>query len=155
MTTPLSNFYKVLQTLRDELLEHPFCNTVTTGDIFKVDLSKQTIFPLSHITVNNVSNDDHTQSFNISIMVMDIVNISKEETTDIFYGNNNELDILNTQLGVINKVTEVLRRGALYREGYELNGTVSCEPFYEKSENMLAGWVASFTIMTNNNIYIC
>ena len=31
---------------------------------------------------------------------MDVVDESKEKTTDIFRGNNNEQDILNTQLGV-------------------------------------------------------
>ena len=36
---------------------------------------------------------------------MDIVDESKEATTDIFRGNNNEQDILNTQLAVLNKLS--------------------------------------------------
>ncbi|BCV04549.1 MAG: hypothetical protein CM15mV88_380 [Caudoviricetes sp.] len=37
-------------------------------------------------------------------MSMDVVNEYKDETTDIFVGNDNEQDVLNTQLAVINKI---------------------------------------------------
>jgi hypothetical protein len=151
----LTNVYDVLENLRDELLKHPLCNTVTTGDIYEVDLSKQTIFPLSHITITSSSLKDHTIQFSVSVMAMDIVDISKKETTDIFYGNNNEIDILNSQLAVLNHLGEELRRGTLLRDLFVLDGDISCTPFYEKSENMLAGWVGSFTIVTKNNINIC
>ena len=151
----LRNVYQIITRLRDELLSHPLCNTVTTGDIFKVDLGKQTIFPLSHITINNATIQEHTIVFSISVMCMDIVDISKEETTDLFFGNDNEVDILNSQLAVANHLGEELRRGTLMRDNFELQGDVSCEPFYEKSENMLAGWVASFSVVTKNTTYIC
>jgi hypothetical protein len=151
----LTNVYDVLENLRDELLKHPLCNTVTTGDIFEVDLSKQTIFPLSHITITSSSLKDHTIQFSISVMAMDIVDISKKETQDIFYGNNNEIDILNSQLAVLNHLGEELRRGTLLRDLFVLDGDISCTPFYEKSENMLAGWVGTFSIVTKNNINIC
>jgi len=151
----LRNVYDILENLRDELLKHPLCNTVTTGDIFDVDLSKQTMFPLAHITILNAVNQEHTTTFNLSVMFMDIVDISKEETKDIFYGNNNEIDILNSQMAVVNHLGEVLRRGVLHRNLFELTGDLTCEPFYEKSENMLAGWVATFSVVTKNTITIC
>ena len=79
--------------------------TITTGDIYEIDLSKQTIFPLGHIIVNNVQQDEHFYTFNVSFLVMDIVDINKEEgaseTTNL-YGNNNEADILNESLSSIN-----------------------------------------------------
>lgn len=151
----LRNVYDVLENLRDELLKHPLCKTVTTGDIFEVDLSKQTIFPLAHITINSAQIKDHTITFSVSVMAMDIVDISKEKTKDIFYGNNNEIDILNSQQAVLNHLGEELRRGTLERNLFVLEGDISCEPFYEKSENMLAGWVGTFSVVTKNNIYIC
>ena len=48
--------------------------------------------------------------FNISVLAMDIVNKSKEATSDLFRGNNNEQDILNTQLAVVNKLIGILRQ---------------------------------------------
>ena len=107
----MKGFYSVLETIKNNLLSDVDVKTVTTGDITKIDLSKQTIFPLSHIIVNNVGNEDNILRFNLSILSMDIVNVSKEETTNIFRGNNNEQDILNTQLVVLNKLVQVLRGG--------------------------------------------
>ena len=48
-------FYSVIDNIKAELIASPFVNTVTEGSIFEVDLNKQTIFPLSHIMLNNVN----------------------------------------------------------------------------------------------------
>ena len=77
-------FYQVTETLKSQLLNDINVNTVTTGDITQVDLQKQTIFPLSHIIINNVSQEDGVLRFNVSILSMDIVNQSKEITADLF-----------------------------------------------------------------------
>jgi len=86
---------------------------------------------------------------------MDIVDENKEETTDIFRGNDNEQDVLNTQLQVLNKLIQVLRKGVLYTDQYQLDGDANCEPFYERFENKLAGWTATFNVFVNNDITIC
>ncbi len=148
-------FYLLTETIKTNLLADENVNTVTTGDITKIDLSKQTIYPLSHIIINNVSQEDQVLRFNISVFCMDIVDISKEETTDIFRGNDNEHDVLNTQLAVANKLIETLRSGDLYTTKYQLDGAVSCEPFYDRFENEVAGWVATMDILIPNDINIC
>jgi|TARA_Y100001938_G_C8054292_1_gene413584 hypothetical protein len=148
-------FYQITTTIKDNLLNDENVNTVTTGDITKIDLSKQTIYPLSHILVNNVSQEDQVLRFNISVFCMDIVDVSKDETTDTFVGNNNEHDVLNTQLAVINKLIETLRSGTLYQSKYQLDGVVSCEPFYDRFENEVAGWVGTMDILIDNDINIC
>ena len=148
-------FYLLTETIKTNLLADENVNTVTTGDITKIDLSKQTIYPLSHIIINNVSQEDQILRFNISVFCMDIVDVSKEETTDIFRGNDNEHDVLNTQLAVANKLIETLRSGDLYTTKYQLDGAVSCEPFYDRFENEVAGWVATMDILIPNDINIC
>ena len=148
-------FYLLTETIKTNLLADENVNTVTTGDITKIDLSKQTIYPLSHIIINNVSQEDQVLRFNISVFCMDIVDISKEETTDIFRVNDNEHDVLNTQLAVANKLIETLRSGDLYTTKYQLDGAVSCEPFYDRFENEVAGWVATMDILIPNDINIC
>jgi len=148
-------FYLLTETIKTNLLADENVNTVTTGDITKIDLSKQTIYPLSHIIINNVSQEDQVLRFNISVFCMDIVDVSKEETTDIFRGNDNEHDVLNTQLAVANKLIETLRSGDLYTTKYQLDGAVSCEPFYDRFENEVAGWVATMDILIPNDINIC
>ena len=151
----MRGFYQVMQTIKNQLLDDPNVNTVTTGDITRIDLSKQTMFPLSHLMVNNVSNEDNILRFSLSILSMDIVNLSKEETVDIFIGNNNEQDILNTQLAVQSKLVQVLRGGDLHQNLYQIDGTPSHEPFYDRFENEMAGWSLSFEVIIPNDISIC
>lgn len=151
----ITAFYTILDTIKDKLLDDINVNTVTTGDITDIDLSKQTIFPLSHIIINNVTPQEQVLSFNITIMSMDIVDINKENKTDIFTGNNNEHDVLNSQLAVLNRLIVLLRGGTLYRDRYQLDGDPSCEPFYERFENQLAGWACTMDILIENNVSNC
>ena len=151
----IRGYYQLTQTLKDQLLADININTVTIGDIYDVNLNKQDIFPLAHIIVNNVLQQEQTLTFNISIIAMDIVDQSKTQTTDIFTGNNNEQDILNTQLAVLNKAIQVLRMGTLYTDKYQLDSDVNCEPFYDRFENQLAGWTATMDIVIYNDIRIC
>jgi len=151
----MKGFYQVTQVIKDQLLSDVNVNTVTTGDITRIDLSKQTMFPLSHIIVNNVGNEDNILRFSLSVLAMDVVNISKEEVVDIFIGNNNEQDILNTQLAVLNKLVQVLRGGTLHQDLYQLDGSPSFEPFYDRFENEMAGWALTFDVIIPNDISIC
>lgn len=151
----MEGFYTVTQVIKDQLLADENVNTVTTGDITKIDLGKQSIFPLSHIIVNNVGNEDNILRFSMSVLSMDIVDISKEEVVDIFIGNNNEQDILNTQLAVLNKLVQVLRGGTIYQNLYQLDGNPNFEPFYDRFENEMAGWALTFDVLVPNDISIC
>lgn len=148
-------FYNLTDKLKGELLKDPFVNTVTYGNIFEVDLNKQTIFPLSHFIVNNVVDRGQTLLFNISLLCMDLVDESKDDTEDEFVGNDNEQDVLNTQLAVANRVGAMLKRGDLYREKYQLDGEISLEPFVDRFDNKVAGWTATFNVVIPNEITIC
>ncbi len=148
-------FYNLTDKLKEELIKDPFVNTVTYGNIFEVDLNKQTIFPLSHFIVNNVVDRGQTLLFNISLLCMDLVDESKEDITDNFLGNDNEQDVLNTQLAVANRIGAMLKRGDLYRTKYQLDGDVSLEPFVDRFDNKVAGWTATFNVVIPNEITIC
>jgi len=151
----MKGFYNVTEQLKDTLIAEPFVNTVTFGSLDDVDLSKQSIFPLAHLIVNSTSVSTKTLRFNISILAMDIVDISKEKTDDIFLGNDNEQDVFNTQLALITRIVNKLQRGDLYTDLYQVEGEVSCEPFVDRFENKLAGWVATFDILVQNDMTIC
>jgi hypothetical protein len=155
MNTGIRGFYLLTDLIKEQLLSDEDVNTVTFGDITQVDLYKQSIFPLSHLIVNSVTSGENVLSFNISILSMDIVDQSKEETTDRFVGNNNEQDVFNTQLTVLNKLIQRLRIGTLYRDLYQVVGDVTLEPFKDRFENELAGWTATFDVMIENDIDVC
>ena len=153
----MQGFYQVTQIIKDQLLSDPNVNTVTSGDITRIDLSKQSMYPISHLIVNNVSNegDGNILRFSMSVLSMDVVDVSKEETVDIFVGNNNEQDILNTQLAVLNKLVQILRGGTLHQDKYQLDGSPSFEPFYDRFENEVAGFALTFDVIIENDISLC
>lgn len=155
----MRQFYDITKKLKDTLAAHSQVNVVTTGDIFDVDLNKQTIFPLAHIIVNQATFDGQTVLMNVSVVCMDIVDETKEDIrnqAEPFYGISNEQDILNTQLAVINDVVTELRRGTLYSDLYQLEGQATAAPFTERFENLLAGWTATFDVrLANTEISVC
>lgn len=155
MSVAIRSFYLLTQAIKTELENDPSVNTVSFGDITELDLRKQTIFPLAHIMLNSVTNRDNVLVYNISVFVMDLVDSSKSETDDWFIGNDNEQDVLNTCLTVINKLTTKLRKGALFLDRYQLDADVIFEPFVERFDNSLAGFVGTFDILVTNDIDIC
>jgi hypothetical protein len=151
----MNGFYTIIDKLKAHLDADIFVNTVTEGDIFKVDLAKQTIFPLAHIMVNTATFEGSVIRFNVSLIAMDIVDISKDEVTNIYLGNDNEQDVLNTQLVVLNRAYELMRRGDMYSDLYQVDGNPTCEPFTERFENLLAGWTMTFDVLIPNEMSIC
>jgi hypothetical protein len=83
---------------------------------------------------------------------MDIVDASKDTPTNQIRGNNNEMDVLNTQLAVASRLQASLLRNSHYRDIYELQSDFSCDPFTERFENNLAGWAVTFTISVQNDM---
>jgi hypothetical protein len=151
----IRGYYQLTSTIEEQLRSTEFTNTVSIGDISKVNLNKQDIFPLAHLIVNSVTAEEQVLRFNISILACDIVDQSKDITTDRFTGNDNEQDILNTQLLVLNKLIQKLRMGSLHTDMYQLEGDPNLTPFSDRFENELAGWTADITILIYNDIYIC
>ena len=80
---------------------------------------------------------------------------SKDEDTDIFNGNDNEVDVLNTMLSVQNRLYEILRRGDLFTDSFQVDGNPTLEPFAERFENYLAGWTMTFDILVPNEMTVC
>ena len=154
----MQGFYNLSNKIRETLQLDAFVNTVTYGDIFDVDLNKQTIFPLSHFMVNSATMQSNVWNFSISLLCMDIVDESKnfaQGIPDEFRGNNNEQDVFNTQLAVANRLLELLLRGDLYVDKYQLDGNPQLEFFVDRFENKLAGVTATFNVLVPNDMTIC
>lgn len=151
----MNPFYDITNKLKDALANEPFINTVTYGSLNDIDLSKQTVFPLAHISANSAVVETNIIRFNMSILTMDVVDVSRDETSDKFIGNDNEQDVLNTQLSVLTRVLNLLQRGSLHTDKYQVEAGVSCEPFVDRFENKLAGWAATFDVVIQNDMTIC
>tara|TARA_R100001443_G_scaffold28156_1_gene41265 strand:- start:3601 stop:4053 length:453 start_codon:yes stop_codon:yes gene_type:complete len=149
------DYFDIIDKLKAHFDGDVLVNTVTQGNLFDIDLSKQTIFPLVHIIVNTASLESNVVRYNISILAMDIVDITKDETVSEFDGNDNELYVLNTQLQVLTRCYELLLRGDLWSDKFQIDGNPSCEPFVDRFENKLAGWTMTCDILIPNGMTIC
>ena len=149
------DYFDIIDKLKAHFDGDVLVNTVTQGNLFDIDLSKQTIFPLVHIIVNTASLESNVVRYNISILAMDIVDITKDETVSEFDGNDNELYVLNTQLQVLTRCYELLLRGDLWTDKFQIDGNPTCEPFVDRFENKLAGWTMTCDILIPNGMTIC
>lgn len=148
-------FYNVTDVIKNELLNNQRIKTITFGDLTDIDLQKQTIFPLAHLICDSATHNEKTIDISFTLLTMEQMDQSKEYVNDLFTGNTNLHDILNTQLNVSNGLVTTLRKGQLYDDGYQLVGNPSCEPFFDRFENVLAGWATTFTIQIFNDINYC
>tara|TARA_R110000824_G_scaffold62576_1_gene165579 strand:+ start:443 stop:910 length:468 start_codon:yes stop_codon:yes gene_type:complete len=147
-------YYILLETLKNSLLQNSNVNTVSTGDISQIDLSKQTIFPLSHIIINSATNSGQVMTFNVTVLCMDKVNQLKTEQVNPF-NNEAEHTVLNTQLAVSNKLYKDLYSGQLRLDGYQVDEDASIEFFFDRFENILAGVAMTLNIQLNNDLNVC
>lgn len=156
----LQTYNRVIRILANRLQNFEYVNNVTTGDLFEIDLNKRTMFPLVHIIVNSVNfgGDSGIMTFNITFMAMDMVNEFKEQDNTInplIMGEDNEQFVLQNTLAVLNKLNEFLFRGSLHTGEIASDRAGTCEPFFDRFENRLAGWSYTQDIMIANNITIC
>ena len=147
-------YFQITEAIKDSLRQDEIINTVTIGDIYDVDLDKQTLFPLAHIIVNNSSIEENTISHSVSILFMDIVDMSKEEIKDKFLSNNNLQDILNTQFTLAQRLVSQMQRGSLFT-GLVRTENATVEYFLDRFENHLAGVTLTFDVLVPNSMTIC
>jgi hypothetical protein len=147
--------YRVIEAMKDELESNPFCNKVTLGELTELDLAKITMFPLANITMDNVTHSENSLTFQITIVNVDIVDVSKEVIQDNIYGNDNLIYIWTNQLYVINRLVARLRQSTLAIDTMELEGDPQSEFINKEFENMLAGFTTTINLTVPNDINKC
>ena len=129
----------------------PQLTTITFGDIFEVDLAKNSIYPIMHVSTDTASYDTGSLTYSFQLIVMDLVN--KDE--------NNEHDVLSDTLEVIGNIISHIRNSALvsevddFRNTIRLQDSISCEPFTERFDNEVTGWTANISIEVEFNASAC
>lgn len=131
-----------------ELQSNPFVNVITEGLADGIDLSKQTIFPLSHLVIYDATPDERVVTWNVDLFCLDIVDVSDNGIED------NKHDVLNTQYNVGLRLFESLKRGNLWDSGVEIS-TMKMVRLEQAFENLLAGWRISFNVVIPNHMSIC
>ncbi len=155
-----------IDTLKSLGSEHLQIATTTTGDIWKIDLAKNTLFPLFHINPVNVETGQSTLTYNFQLFVMDSVT-EKENWTEANFQSadylSNEQEVMSSCLQICVDIISMMRHSKWQGAGeldiddpvYFTEGEYTLEPFQERFDNLLTGWVFSIGIIVQNDFQAC
>jgi hypothetical protein len=159
-------YNNVINTLKNIGDTHSQITTVTTGDIFDINLEDQK-FALMHINPVNVTTGDFGLTYNFQIFICDLVSEDANWTeTNIQSANNlsNEQEVLSDTLQISIDIISMLRHSTQQSEQevndinepiYFAEGQQTLEPFTERFDNLLTGWVFSLSVLVANDFQSC
>jgi hypothetical protein len=159
-------YNNAIDTLKQLGIEHKQIETTTTGDIYDIDLTLNTLFPLFHINPTNVQTGDSTLTYNFQLFIMDLVSQKKdwkESTIQSADNLSNEQEVLSSCLQICVDIIGMMRHSKWQGAGgldindpvYFTEGQYSIEPFTERFDNTLTGWVFSIGIVVQNDFQTC
>jgi hypothetical protein len=159
-------YNNAIDTLKQLGIEHKQIETTTTGDIYDIDLTKNTLFPLFHINPTNVQTGDATLTYNFQLFIMDLVSQKKdwkESTIQSADNLSNEQEVLSSCLQICVDIIGMMRHSKWQGAGaldindpvYFTEGQYSIEPFTERFDNTVTGWVFSIGIVVQNDFQTC
>ena len=144
-------YYEITKHIRDFFQSDPEINTVEIGNFFDLDLNKAEIYAIAGIEADNPEFINGVVRFNVTIIVMDLVDERKENEEGLpaaerWKGQDNKQDVHNQLLAVLERFNNSLEKGTLQDKGWELIGTPNINIFEDRGDNMLAGWTGSYVI---------
>lgn len=157
----MQTYYSLTQFFNAVSLSHPNVTTFTIGDIYNVDLNKQTLFPLVHLIVNNTTIGEGIMTYNITLMAMDRVVYVTDDSSGAYntllknYKDVTNIDdVWNSTLLTLNDVISYIQRNPQALD-YNVYVDTVCTPFQERFDNLLAGWQATINISVPNHSNMC
>ena len=164
-------YNNVVNTLVRLAQYHGQISTVSVGDIYDIDLEKETKFPLLHINPTSVTTGDSSLTYNFQIFVMDMVSEKEgwqteqqELLTKLVNTKNNEQQVFNQTLAICTDFIGMLRHSEqqsldgtddINSPLYFTEGQFTIEPFTERFDNLCCGWVFQIGVVVQNDFQTC
>ena len=158
-------FNNAIDTLKSLGEQHEQIKTTTTGDIWRIDMDN-TLFPLFHINPVNVETGLSSLTYNFQLFVMDAVT-EKENWTEANFQSadnlSNEQEVASSCLQVCIDIISMMRHSQWQGAGeldiddpvYFTEGEYTLEPFQERFDNLLTGFVFQVGIVVENDFQTC
>ena len=165
-------YLNVIETLKKLGRQHYFINTTSVGDIYDINLEKEDIFPLMHINPTSVTTGSNQLNYNFQIFVCDLVSEKADWNNGLSSVGSknltNEIDVFNDTLQTCVDIISIFRNsqwqaqnnpatyaGDINAPVYFTDGDYNIEPFTERFDNLLTGWVFSMTVVVQNSFDSC
>lgn len=151
----MKGYYDLTSRLYSSLISDALINQVTKGSLDKITNAKKDMYPLAHVMVDSGAFESNTIKFTVSVLIMDLIDYTKDNLEDLYYGNNNEDDVHHQSILICQRLFESLRRGQFSHEYSIESDTASFELFTERFTDDVAGCTVTFDITMANQMTIC
>tara|TARA_R110002051_G_scaffold35133_5_gene77555 strand:- start:1540 stop:2088 length:549 start_codon:yes stop_codon:yes gene_type:complete len=164
-------YNNVINTLARLGEYHDQISTVSVGDIYDINLEKMELFPLLHINPVNVTTGDSELVYNFQIFICDLVSekdnwetYQAQGLTKLLDTKNNEQQVFNQTLEIATDFIGMLRHSSRQSlEGvddinfpiYFTQDQFTIEPFQERFDNLLCGYVFQIGVKVMNDFDTC
>jgi len=145
----MKTFKSVVDQFRAICEAHKQLNSFSFGDIFEVDLTNEMNFAKAHLIEQPATINNRDFVFTFDLLVMDLVAAD----------GSNETDVLNDTFLIVSDIYREIKSGngragsPMTSREFVVSENITCEPFTDRFENLLAGWKAtiSITVPSHNN----
>lgn len=148
-------YYNVLDYFNTIMSNHPSIGHVTQGTIEDLDTREFPQYPLGNVSILGCNFGETTTDWTIQLIVADKIKNKNDESNPTtneqnipFYGVDDVVDIHANTLATINDLTAYTQKSV---DAFEINDLVVNEPFADRFNNGLAGWVSTFTLTAHND----
>tara|TARA_R110002153_G_scaffold178564_1_gene331712 strand:+ start:43 stop:591 length:549 start_codon:yes stop_codon:yes gene_type:complete len=171
MAIPNKSYNNVINTLCRLGQYHEQISTVSVGDIYDVNLESMELFPLLHVNPVNVQTGESELVYNFQIFICDLVSekdnwetYQAQGLTKLIDNKNNEQQVFNQTLEIATDIIGMLRHSSrqslagvddINQPIYFTQDQFSLEPFQERFDNLLCGYVFSIGVKVMNDFDTC
>jgi hypothetical protein len=148
-------YYNILDYFKTIMTNHPSLEIVTQGLIQDFDTREFPQYPVGNVSILSCEYFETTTNWNIQLVVADKIKNRNNESggafntqTIPFFGVDDVVDIHANTLAIINDLTSFTQKSV---NGLDIPDIIINEPFEDRFNNGLAGWVSTFTVVVHNN----
>ncbi len=134
---------------------HPSIVQVSQGPIASFDDIQYPTYPVGNVMILNATFGASTTQYEVQLIVADKIknknNESEGRTNEQivpYYGVDDTVDIHANTLSILNDLLSFTQYSV---EAFNIDGDITLEPFADRFNNGLAGWAATFSLITHND----
>ena len=134
---------------------HPSIESVSQGDITLVDGTQYPYYVMGNVNILGAQFTDSVTDYAIQLVIADKIKNKNNEGDPI---TNKQIipfeltdDLVDIHANTFSIMNDLLSYTQYSVQAFEIIGTITNEPFAERFNNGLAGWVSSFTLRTHND----
>lgn len=148
----MNSLFALTDAIKNELDSNVLLNSVSYGDVDEIELLKTNRYPLAHVGISTGTISDSTSTIEVSVIFIQQVDEVKTQE-DSF--NDSELYAQNNMLAAATRLVQVLKRGDLYAQGFQLEDDATVDFFGDRFTDKVAGVTVDMSITIKNAASVC